>query len=85
MKIMLTEQAEQELLSVAFGNLGVRTPLNKIREIVLNTVSAHFFDEGLSAKSFCVTIEGLDQAMLIVNGSVGTIHFETQHHISAAG
>ena len=83
-KIMLTEQAEQELLSISFDSLGVRKPLNKIREIVLNTVSSRFFEEDLSEKTFCVTIEGLDQAMLTVSDAAGTNHFETLHYISAA-
>lgn len=83
-KIRLTEQAEQELLALSFGNLGVRKPLNKIRELVLNTVSVRFFDEDMSDKSICVTVEGLDQVILTFNEPAGKIRFEAQQNISAA-
>ncbi len=83
-KIRLTEQAEQELIALSFGNLGVRKPLNKIRELVLNTVSVRFFDEDMSDKSICVTIEGLDQVILTFNEPAGKIRFEAQKNISAA-
>lgn len=83
-KIHLTEQAEQELLALSFGDLGVRKPLNKIREIVLNTVSVQFFDEDLSEQSVCVTVEGLDQAKLNVSEPTGRIRIEEQKNISAA-
>ena len=64
-RIELTEQAEQELLSISFGNLGLRHPLNKIRELALNTVSADFFNDDFQNEIAAVRIESLENAVLV--------------------
>ena len=83
-EIRLTERAEQELLSVAFGNLGVRKPLNKIREIALNTVSARFFDDGTASQKICVIIEDMTHGFLTGQEAGGVIHYEKINDICEA-
>lgn len=63
--IYLSEIARTELLSIAFGNLGLRQPLNKIRELTLNTISASFFEGELDTKKHCLVIHGLDEAAIV--------------------
>ena len=63
--IELTEQAEQELLSISIGNLGLRHPLNKIRELALNTVSGDFFNDDFQNEIAAVRIESLENAVLV--------------------
>ncbi len=63
--IELTAQAEQELLAISFGNLGLRHPLNKIRELVLNAISANFFDDDFDDDISSIKIESLENAELI--------------------
>jgi ATP-dependent protease Clp ATPase subunit/ribosomal protein L37AE/L43A len=44
--IHLTDKAVQSFLSISYGSLGVRRPMNLIKELALNCVSRVFFDEG---------------------------------------
>ncbi len=63
--IEMTERAEHELLTISFGNLGLRHPINKIRELVLNTVSEKFFDDDFANEITAVRMESLENATII--------------------
>jgi ATP-dependent protease Clp ATPase subunit len=62
--ILLSDQAERELLSVAFGNLGVRTPINRIRELVINTLAVAFFDGNIKENEICIHIRNMKEAQI---------------------
>ena len=62
--IELSDQAERELLSIAFGNLGLRTPLNRIRELVINTIAAAFFDGNIKENEICIQIRNMKEAQI---------------------
>lgn len=62
--IDLCKEAEQELLSISFGNLGLRLPLNKIRELVINTIAAAFFDSKITENEVCIQIISLNNAKI---------------------
>ena len=65
--IELSDQAERELLSIAFGNLGLRTPLNRIRELVINTIAAAFFIQKLEEKEIIIHIKNMKEAQIKKN------------------
>ncbi|MBQ8514228.1 MAG: AAA family ATPase [Ruminococcus sp.] len=60
--LQLTESAEMELLDIAFGSLGVRRPMNLMRELAQNTVADVFFDSGFDNDKDKVVIDSLTSA-----------------------
>ncbi len=60
--ISLTEEAEMELVDSAYGPLGIRTPMNIIRELVQQTIAEYFFDEGGSIFNMEIVIESKNSA-----------------------
>lgn len=60
--IELTENAEQELLDVSFGSLGVRRPINIIKSLAQNAVAAVFFDRGFDNWCDKVVISSAEHA-----------------------
>lgn len=63
--IEITKAAESALLDIAFGSLGVRRPMNLIRELVQNTVAAVFFEKGFDSSNEKVVIESLKRAHIV--------------------
>ena len=62
--IELSDQAEQDLLSISFGSLGVRKPLNVIRELTLKAISEYFFTEEFTFEDAVVRIDNLENASI---------------------
>lgn len=63
--IEITKAAESALLDIAFGSLGVRRPMNLIRELAQNTVAAVFFEKGFDSSNEKVVIESLNRAHIV--------------------
>lgn len=63
--IQITKAAESALLDIAFGSLGVRRPMNLIRELVQNAVAAVFFENGFDSGTDKVVIESLERAKIV--------------------
>jgi ATP-dependent protease Clp ATPase subunit len=61
-KIELTERGMQELLDISFGSLGVRRPMNVIKELTQNAVAEVFFDKGFDRQQEMVIIDSADSA-----------------------
>ena len=64
-EIRLSEKAEDELLEVAFGNLGLRHPMNLIRKAVQTAIADVFFTDGFDARKNVVLLEGRDKARIV--------------------
>lgn len=60
--IGMTEDSMRAFLSISFGSLGVRRPMNRIRELVQNTVAEVFFDGKFDSRRDRVVIDSLDSA-----------------------
>lgn len=63
--ISITDKAANELLAVSFSELGVRRPVNKIKELVHNAVAEAFFDGGFDAETDMVVINSSDTAKIV--------------------
>jgi hypothetical protein len=61
-KIELTERGMQELLDISFDSLGVRRPMNVIKELTQNAVAEVFFDKGFDRQQEMVIIDSADSA-----------------------
>ncbi|MBP3379760.1 MAG: AAA family ATPase [Ruminococcus sp.] len=62
--IEITKAAESAFLDIAFGSLGVRRPMNLIRELVQNTVAEVFFEKGFDSINEKVVIESPECARI---------------------
>lgn len=62
--IEMTEPAAREFLDISFGSLGVRRPMNIIRELVQNTVAEVFFEGKFDINSDRVIIDSTDAAYI---------------------
>lgn len=62
--IEITKQAANEFLSISFGDLGVRCPMNKIRELTQNKISEVFFENGFNPATNKVVIDSLHSARI---------------------
>jgi ATP-dependent protease Clp ATPase subunit len=60
--IQLTGKALDELVKISYGSLGVRRPMNLIKEMALNTVATVFFDEGFDVDKDKVVIASEERA-----------------------
>lgn len=60
--IRITEEAMKSFLDISFGSLGVRRPLNRIRELAQNTVAEVFFEGRFDSAKDRVVIDSLDSA-----------------------
>lgn len=60
--IEMEESAEKDFLDISFGSLGVRRPMNMIRELVQNTVAEVFFDGEFENGRDKVVIESAQSA-----------------------
>ncbi len=60
--ISIKKSAEKELVELAFGNLGVRLPMNIIRTLTQNTIADVFFDRGFDEKTDKVVIDSAEKA-----------------------
>lgn len=61
-RIELSVSAEDELLGISFGNLGVRRPMNIIKELSRTAVAEVFFDDGFDPCADKVVISSIDSA-----------------------
>ncbi len=61
-KIRLTPEAEEELLKISFGGMGIRRPMNIIRELVQNTAAEIFFEGEWDEENDVVVITSADTA-----------------------
>lgn len=55
-EIELTKASMKDFLDISFGSLGVRRPMNMIRELVQNTVAEAFFEEKFDSRRDKVVI-----------------------------
>jgi ATP-dependent protease Clp ATPase subunit len=62
MDIHLTNAAVEEFLTISYGSLGIRRPMNVIKELAINTVSGIFFEEGFDSNCDRIVISGIDKA-----------------------
>lgn len=62
--IHITESATEEFLEVSFGSLGVRRPMNMIRELVQNKVAEVFFEGKFDCDRDTVVIDSLKTARI---------------------
>ena len=60
--IELSEKAESELLKISYGALGIRNPMNKIRELAQNALAEIFFDDDFGETEKTVVIDSLTDA-----------------------
>ena len=63
--IELSEAGEEWLLSISFGNLGIRQPMNKIREQAQNAIAEVFFDSGFDPETSILRIEDAGTVRII--------------------
>jgi ATP-dependent protease Clp ATPase subunit len=61
-KIRVTDEGVDGLVKIAYGNLGVRHPMNVIKELALNTVAALFFDGDFDRDKDTVVITSAEEA-----------------------
>lgn len=62
--IELSVSAEEELLGISFGSLGVRRPMNIIKELSRAAVAEVFFDDGFDPCADKVVINSIDSALI---------------------
>lgn len=62
--IEMTETAVEDFLAISFGSLGVRRPMNMIRELVQNAVAEVFFEGSFDIKQDRIIIESTDAAQI---------------------
>lgn len=60
--IQMTEEAENAFLDISFGSLGIRRPMNMIKELVQNTVADIFFEGKFDIDHDRVIIDSTDSA-----------------------
>ncbi|MDE5893105.1 MAG: hypothetical protein K2H45_09305, partial [Acetatifactor sp.] len=60
--IEMTEDSMKSFLDISFGSLGVRRPLNRIRELAQNTVAEVFFEGRFDSSRDRVVIDSQDSA-----------------------
>lgn len=61
-KLKLSDTAAEELAEIAFGPLGVRRPMNIIKELAFNTISEAYFDGGYNADTDTIVIDSQNSA-----------------------
>ncbi len=61
--VRITRSAINELMTIAYSNLGVRKPVSKIKELALNALANHVIS-GLDKNDVTVVICGLEKARL---------------------
>ncbi len=62
--IILKKCAEEDILKISFGNLGLRQPLNAIKTLVENTIANVFFDRGFDKAEDKIIIYSLNLARI---------------------
>lgn len=62
--IEITKQAANEFLSISFGDMGVRCPMNKIKELTQNKIAEVFFENGFDPATNKVVIDSLHSARI---------------------
>lgn len=77
--VSITDKATEELLAVSFGELGVRRPVNIIKELVHNTVAEAFFDGGFDAETDTVLISSSDTAKIVHKSGKAHREKPTEH------
>ncbi len=61
-KVEITDNAVEEFLATAYGTLGVRRPMNRIRELIQDAVADVFFNDDFDSKKITVVINSADKA-----------------------
>lgn len=77
-EIVLTENAEDELVAESAGNMGIRRPMNIIRELAQRAVSDIFFENDGCTEGYNVVINSLNDYYTEYNEPP-----EKEEHISA--
>lgn len=60
--IEITDKAVDDFLGAAYGTLGVRRPMNIMRELIQDALSEVFFDDGFDIRNITVVIKSADRA-----------------------
>lgn len=60
--ISMSEDSRRAFLDISFGSLGARRPLNRVRELVQNTVAEVFFEGKFDSSKDSVVIDSPDSA-----------------------
>lgn len=77
--IEMTEPAEREFLNISFGSLGVRRPINIIKELVQNAVAEVFFEGDFDIYSDRVIIDSTDSAYIKRNVRISECRREKEN------
>ncbi|MBQ4100072.1 MAG: hypothetical protein IJC83_00850, partial [Oscillospiraceae bacterium] len=62
--IELTPTAEKELLEISFGTLGVRYPMNKLREVVQRKLADVYFSSNFDKNNDVIVVKSLKRATI---------------------
>lgn len=63
-RIEITNRAANEFLSISYGDMGVRYPMNRIKELTQNKIAEVFFDKGFNHATDMVVIDSLNSARI---------------------
>ena len=61
----LTQAAAEDFLQISFGNLGIRRPMNQMRQLVQNAVAEVFFENGFDCQHDKVVIASVQSAYVV--------------------
>lgn len=64
-KIEITEDAVENLIDISYSDMGVRYPINKIKELINNTISKAFFSNDFDYKTDSIIIKSLESANVV--------------------
>ncbi len=65
-QIILTETAAEEFLQVCYGSLGIRRPMNLIKELAQNAIAEVYFEEdGYHPDSYIIIIDSISSAHIV--------------------
>ena len=64
LKVEITDKAVEEFLKTAYGTLGVRRPMNRVRELIQDAVTDVFFDNDFDSDKITVVIKSSDSAVV---------------------
>lgn len=78
----LTQAAAEDFLQISFGNLGIRRPMNQMRQLVQNAVAEVFFENGFDCQHDKVVIASVQSAYVVQRTSY---HADTPDTQRAAG
>ena len=64
-QVRITDKAIAEIVDISYGTIGIRKPINRIKQLVQDTMAEALFGDGFNALSDRVLIEGADKARLV--------------------